>query len=126
MSRKFTWRQQRVYEVYELLLKGLGRHKIITICNEKYGWNAGHRTIDRYIAEAKDIFEEEAKPRRGAEMGRAAARYDTQYFKADSRKDHRGAIMAVDRIVELFGLRHEADDDRDELQRFLDAIEGDA
>lgn len=95
----------RVNAVYKMILAGLRRPEIIRLCVEKHGWNVKARAIDNYIAKAKQRFEEEARVQRGAELGKAIARLDTLYAKADARKDHRGALMVERERIELLGLQ---------------------
>ena len=106
-----------------MLVSGLRREQIIRLANEKHHWGVKSRAVDYYISLAKQRFEEEAKVVRRVELGKALARLDTQYLKADLRKDHRGAVMVERQRIELLGLRAAGDDGRDELRRFLDLME---
>jgi hypothetical protein len=115
----------RVDQVYDMLVAGLSYRQILKLAKEKHGWAVSSRTVDTYVAHAKERLEAEAKIRRGAELGKAIARLDNQYFKADQRKDHRGATMIERERIELLNLRASSADDRDEVRRFLDALEGD-
>lgn len=124
MSRMTTQVTARVTEVYAMLVAGLRREQIVRLANDKHGWGVSWRTIDYYISKAKVRLEEESKVRRGAELGKAIARLDNQYFKADSRKDHRGAMMIERERIDLLRLRNAGDGGRDDLRRFLDAMEG--
>ncbi len=112
----------RIDEVYELLVSGVRYRRIVEHCRSKFG--VSKRTAERLIALATERLEAEAKVKTSVQLSKAIARYDTQYAKADARKDHRGAVIAARELVELLGLRREGDDGRDELRRFLDAIEG--
>jgi hypothetical protein len=115
----------RVTEVYAMLVAGLNREQIMRLANDKHGWGVSSRSIDYYISKAKERLEAEAKVRHGCELGKAIARLDTQYFKADSRKDHRGAVMAVGKAIDLLHLDQPADDGHDdELREFLDRWQG--
>ena len=124
MSRMPAHVIARVTKVHEMLVGGLRREAILRLANEKYSWDVKPRAVDYYIAKAKEWFKEESRVDRAAETGKVLARLETQYFKADQRKDHRGAMMIVGKHIELFRLADPDDDDRDELRRFLDAIEG--
>ena len=96
--------QRRVTEVYKMVVAGLPRRDIFRLCREKHGWDMCDRQLDTYCQRAERLLEEESKPVRGVELGKALARYTTQYAKADARKDHRGAAMIEDKIVNLLGL----------------------
>ncbi len=124
MSRTTARVSARVNEVYAMLLNGLRREQIVKLAREKHHWGVSSRTIDTYIALAKQRFEEEAKVRRGAELGKAIARLDSLYAKALARNDNRTALMAERERIELLGLRSSGADDADDLLRFLDALEG--
>ena len=115
---------ERVNEVYAMLVAGLRREAILRLANDKHGWDVKSRTVDSYIALAKDRFEEESKVRRSAELGKAIARLDSLYAKAEARKDHRVALMVERERIELLGLRSAGEGGRDELRRFLDLMEG--
>lgn len=124
MSRTTAKVTARVNEVYAMLLSGLRREQIVKLAREKHQWGVSSRSIDTYIALAKARFEEEARVRRGAELGKAIARLDSLYAKALARNDNRTALMAERERIELLGLRSAGDDDADSLLRFLDALEG--
>ena len=124
MSRMTAEVTARVTEVYAMLVAGLRREQILRLANDKHGWDVTSRSIDTYISHAKKRLEQDSKAKRGVELGKALARLDTQYFKADQRKDHRGATMIVGKHIELLRLADPDDDDRDELRRFLDLMEG--
>jgi len=112
----------RVDEVYELVVHGVRTYKIHA--HAKTEWGVCARTANHYIAVAKERLEEESKVKRRSELGKALARLDNQYMKADLRQDHRGAVIAEHERIELLGLRVSAEGDRDELRRFLDFMEG--
>jgi len=114
----------RVTEVYALLVAGVSTDQIKRLAKDKYFWNVSSRSIDYYISKAKERLDEESKVRRSSELGKAIARLDSQYFRADQRKDHRGAVIAVLACIKLLRLDMPEDDDRDELRRFLDLMEG--
>jgi hypothetical protein len=123
--RRLTARvAERVTDVYVMLVSGLRYEQIVNHSVRK--WSVTSRTVDTYIAMAKERLEEEAKIRRGVELGKAIARIESQYFKADARKDHRGAMMIEREHIDLLGLRNAGEDDVDDLLRFLDALEGGA
>lgn len=112
---------ERVNEVYNWLVAGFRREQIVRLTREK-GWGVSPRTVDTYIARAKDRFEEEAKVRRGAELGKAIARLDSLYAKADSRKDHRGALLVERERIELLDLKTPREGDQSDVDAFLDQL----
>jgi hypothetical protein len=112
---------ERVSDVYVMLVSGARREQIVSFARQH--WDVRPRTVDTYIAKAKERLEEESRVRRSVELGKVLARLDTQYFKADSRKDHRGAVLAERVRIKLLRLDEHADDDNDEIRRFLDALE---
>jgi hypothetical protein len=92
----------RVDEVYDLIVAGMRRPAIVRYMHEKH--DVEPRTVDKYIGLARDLLEADAKPRRSVELGKALARFDRQYAKADARKDHRGAASIAEKVVDLLGL----------------------
>jgi hypothetical protein len=115
---------ERVTEVYHMQVIGLRRDQIIKLAREKHGWDVSPRTIDTYIALAKERFEEEAKVRRGAEIGKAIARYETIYAKAMARHELNAAIRAENGIVDLLDLRAPREGDSSDVDAFLDRLLG--
>jgi hypothetical protein len=115
---------ERVNEVYNMIVSGLRREQIIKLGREKHGWDVSPRTVDTYIALAKERFAEEAKVHRAVELGKAVARFESQYFKADARKDHRAASSIEEKIVTLFGLDEPREADLSDVDLFLDHLLG--
>jgi len=66
--------------------------------------NMSRRQVERYLREVRTEFREAAKFVREEEIGKAIARLETQYRKADQGKDHRGAVLAQKQINVLLGL----------------------
>ena len=62
------------------------------------------RQIERYLTEVRLEFRTAAKFVREEEIGKAVARLETQYRKADLSKDHRGAVLAQKQTNVLLGL----------------------
>ncbi|MGB7989823.1 MAG: hypothetical protein WCF44_10525, partial [Candidatus Methylophosphatis roskildensis] len=63
-----------------------------------------------------------AKVRRGAEIGKAIARYETVFAKALSRGELSAAIRAENGIVELLGLKDAGQDDLSDVDEFLERL----
>lgn len=120
MSRRTARTTERVNEVYAMLIAGLRREAIIRLANEKHGWNVRPRTVDDYIAKAKQRFEEEARVRRGAELGKAIARLDSLYAKSIGRNDSRTALAVERERIELLGLRLASEADGGETMAVVD------
>ena len=113
---------ERVNEVYNMQVAGLRREQIVKLARGKHGWDVSPRTIDTYIALAKERFEQEAKVRRCAEIGKAIARYETVFAKALSRGELSAAIRAENGIVELLGLKDAGQDDLSDVDEFLERL----
>jgi len=96
--------ERRVTEVYKWINAGIGYQEILRLGNGKRGWDVSTRSIDSYIAKARKRLERDSRAIREVELGKAVNRLDTQYFKADSRGDHRGAVIAERAHIDLFGL----------------------
>ncbi len=98
-----TVTQKRIHDVYLMLVQGRRRFEIIErILADNPGIKT--RTIDNYIRDAKDRLYAEAKTERDYERGKAIARLDDQYRKADEAGDHRGAAQVEKVRIELLGL----------------------
>lgn len=115
---------RRTQVVYRMLLQGLDRAQIHEAAGKKYKWNAAPRTIDGYIAGAKALIVESAEAAdRKFELGRTLARYNDLYARSHAKSDYRGCRQILRNVTALLKLDELSDDDRDEIRRFLDAIE---
>lgn len=96
--------QGYVDEVYVLFVRGNRRPDILRAMQAAHpGMQV--RTIDKYIRDAKDRLFAEAKTVRELELGKAIARLDDQYRKADEGGDHRAAAQVEKIRIELLGLQ---------------------
>lgn len=64
MSTKPTEHEkiQRVHEVYQLLIRGATRHRIVQYCSTK--WGVTPRCADNYTAEARALLEKDLEVER--------------------------------------------------------------
>ncbi len=116
---------RRTQVVYRMLLQGLDRAQIQEAARKQYRWNAAVRTVDGYIAAAKALINEAAESAdRKFELGRTLARYNDLYARSHAKGDYRGCRRIAGDIAGLLKLDELSDDDRDEIERFLDAIDG--
>ena len=116
---------RRTQVVYRLLLKGWDRAQIHEAVHKQYRWNAATRTIDGYIAAAKALIDEVAEDAdRKFELGRTLARYHDLFARCHAKGDYRGCRLILGDVTALLKLDELTDDDRDEIERFLDAIDG--
>jgi hypothetical protein len=95
--------EERVGEVYALLLNGKHRAEICEYAAEK--WGVSERSVERYITRANLLFEEHAAFRREMVLGKALARIDFLYSEMLSAGDYRGALLAVREETDLLGVR---------------------
>jgi len=87
----------RVDVVLELLVAGLSRRQILANVEQKHAeWHASQRTIDRYIAMAYGILEQEAKPIRAREIAKALRRLDMLFARSLAITDFK-ACLAIQR-----------------------------
>ena len=96
--------KRRVAIVYRMLAQGLHGDEVIRLCREKHGWDVCDRQIKRYITEAYQQFAAEAEINKKALFGMFFSRLETQYAKADARKDHRAAADIVEKAAKLTGV----------------------
>jgi hypothetical protein len=96
-------KEQRVDEVFGLLLKGAGRRVILQYAAKK-GWELAPRTIDWYIAEARAELAKLARVDRESELGRAVAQLEDLYLQALTKSDLRTARLVRKDLSELLCL----------------------
>ena len=97
--------RRRVTIVYRMLGQGLHGDEVIRLCREKHGWDVGDRQIENYITAAYKRFAHDAETiEKKALFGMFYGRLETQYAKADARKDHRAAADIVEKAARLTGV----------------------
>lgn len=117
--------RKRVEEVYEMLLAGLRRAVILRRMRAKHG--VAERTVDKYIALAKEQFEEDAKPRRQSELGKTLNRLETLYAKHMANGDYRGARQVEEVRIALLNLQTVfSDDEMAVVDEWLEALKGES
>jgi hypothetical protein len=86
----------RAEQVLELVIAGLTRAQIIKWVNEKSGWGIKTRQVDRLIAQAHELLDQEAQPRRERELAKAIRRLDMLFARSLQINDFK-ACLAVER-----------------------------
>lgn len=104
MAVKTTQAQkdQRVREVYKMLVKGHARGEIVQVLSKK--WNVTDRTIDNYIQDAREQLKPIVEEERMVQLNIAVDRMTEVFKEALDSKDHRAAIQAQQELNKLFGL----------------------
>jgi hypothetical protein len=96
---------RRVDVVYRLLLLGLDRQRILEHVDKKYpSWACCSRTIDNYMAKARQLMEEVGAHDRTLELGRSLARHHDCYAHLYTKGDYRGADVVQRGIDDMLGL----------------------
>lgn len=93
---------QRVSEVADMLIEGKSRNGII-----QYGtkcWKVGERQIDKYIAKARDVIQQEITKDLGFDYAKSIKRYENLYSKAYEVKDYRLALAVNKELSTIQGL----------------------
>ncbi len=93
----------RIDEVYRLLLCGARRREIIKYANHE-GWGASSRTIDKYIAKAKEELASVSEGERREAFGVALKRLDTLLYKSMMINDFKTALAVIKEFNHLHGL----------------------
>ncbi len=122
--------EQRIDEVYQLLLHRVGYQAICRHCASK--WQVTARQTDRYIQQARERVFELLKPNQREQLARALGGYDVIFAKQMAAGDWRGARATLKDIVELLGLAAASrrkvtlslDDVEGELERLIGEAEG--
>jgi len=97
--------EQRLTEVAELLVRRLGKEQIVRLGRQR--WGVGARTMERYLAAARQRLAARAEHDPQLELGRALAAYDLLFAKMLAAGDLRGAAATIDRLVRLLDLTPE-------------------
>ena len=117
----------RINAVASMILQGVSREKILKYANDE-GWGVSNRTIDRYVAVARDGFEEVAKVNLKFELGRALSRLDDLYARSVATQDYKNALNIIKERAALVGLYlvnvNAASDDNSKQRHdeFMDAL----
>jgi hypothetical protein len=97
---------RRVTDVFRWLLEGKSRDAIVELVgSDEVEWTAAPRTVDVYIAKARQRLEALSEVRREAELGKAIARLDALYEKALAEKQIRTALAIERERIILLGLK---------------------
>ena len=95
---------ERVEKVYELLVAGARRAKILQYVAEKTDWDVNERMVDDYISRATELIEQDSAKDRPKVLSHALARLDHMYFKSMNVMDFKTALAVQKEINALFGL----------------------
>ncbi len=93
--------EQRISDVYNLLLLGTSRPAILQYASK---WKVDPRSVDTYIRRAKAEIKRHAKTQREAALGLARARLELLFQKALTAKDIRGALAVQKELNALADL----------------------
>ena len=94
---------ERVTRIYELLIAGYPRRKILQYAAES-GWGVKSRQIEAYIAQANALLEADAEVLRSQELGKAVNRLNLLYFSSLKVQDYQRALAAQRELNKLLGL----------------------
>lgn len=103
----------RVAKIKEWIILGIPTDKIYELSKSiKFRWDVSNRTIDNYIADAKDLLAEDAKRNyKSVEFNRAKAteRFDLIYAEAMRQKDLQAAIRAESERIKVLRVLEQTD-----------------
>lgn len=123
-SHNQTAINRRVADIYGLVVDGMPLAAICRYVAANCTWKASDRSICRYIARARELMMEEAKLDRREAFAESLARKQLLYARAVAGKQWKTALAIQNSIDRMFGEFANMHDDRDEIRRFLDALEG--
>jgi hypothetical protein len=115
---------RRVADIYALVVDGLSLAAVSRFVAANCTWSASDRTLCRYIARARELMMEQAKQGRKEAFAESLARKQLLYARAVSGKQWKTALSIQNSIDKMFGDYEGMHDDRDEIRRFLDALDG--
>jgi hypothetical protein len=95
-------REQRIAEVAELLLTRVGKQAIVRFAAQR--WGVSERSVERYMAEARERIRKLAEVDLTEELGKARGTYELIFAKQMAGGDLRGARLTLKDLVGLAGL----------------------
>ena len=106
--------EQRVNEVYDLLITRITYQAILGYGAQK--WGVKERQMNVYIARARERIKELNKESEEERLATAIASYNSLYARQVAEKDYKGARQTMDSLIRLQGL---AGKDRKNLETGL-------
>ncbi len=97
-------REQRVGQIFGLLIAGASRRNILQFVSEKTTWNLTERSVDNLIAISTKKIMASAAFTRDLELGLAIAQLHDIYAKSYRIQDYKTCIAARKELSELLGL----------------------
>lgn len=97
-------REQRVGQIFALLIAGASRRTILQFTAEKTTWNLSERSVDSLVAAATRQIMASAAFNRDLELGKAIAQLNDLYAKCHRVQDYKTCIAARKELSELLGL----------------------
>ncbi len=95
--------EQRITEIYKLLLLGAGRSDILQHASKKQ-WDVENRTVDEYISRATSLLKKKSEIDRDYMLNMARERLQMLYMRALSVQDLKTALAVQKEINTLEGL----------------------
>lgn len=99
--------QKRVDKVFDMLMNGLPRARILQFASEK-GWDVTDRTVDSYIRAARKLFAQAALTQKQEQIGIAISRLNNLYEKCMMIQDYKAALAVQKEMNTLLGLHEPA------------------
>ncbi|NMC99742.1 MAG: hypothetical protein GYA62_08490 [Bacteroidales bacterium] len=119
-----TERQKLIFEIFELLVQGYKKYKIIEQFSIKY--NKTKKTIENYITHEYELIEEETKKEINDLRMEANARYDELFFRLVQEGKYREAGYVQSLKDRINGLQQQTIDVKnsytEDLKTFLSNI----
>lgn len=101
MAKKSTNAEidDRVNQVYDLLLKAYSRTQIVRFCSES--WNVGERQAENYMARARQLMQLDAELERPQWLAAAIARLQEYERRASDKNQISIALKALEDQAKL-------------------------
>src|SRR5438105_3377240 len=103
-----TVHDQRIDKIYELMIAGLSRKQILQYAATKTDWDASVRTIDSYVAIARERMIDLGRINHAEELGRAIGRLHSLYLASLKIQDYKAALSVCKELISLLGLAQPA------------------
>jgi hypothetical protein len=114
--------RKRVADIYGLVVDGVPHAQIFRFVAANCSWSASERTIESYIARAREQMLEDAKVARSEVFAESLARKERLFARASTGNQLKTALAVQNSIDRMFGDYAGEKGDLSDVDRFLEEL----
>ena len=114
--------RKRVADIYGLVVDGVPHAQIFRFVAANCSWQASERTIESYIARAREQMREDAQIERREVFAESLARKQRLFARASTGNQLKTALAVQNSIDRMFGDFAGERDELSDVDRFLEAL----